>query len=310
MKKYTFIPFLCILLFAGNVMISCNGSSSTSSSSEDSSKTAKENNGSSTVRLEKQWETDTSNALLAPESALWDAQQQLFYVSNINSGGSDNEENGFISQVNAEGKIVTLHWADGLDDPKGLGMYQGTLYAADVDQLVIIDMANGKIKQKVSAPGATFLNDVATDDEGNVYISDTRQGKVYRYADGKISVYLDQPEMKGANGLLVWHGKLWILTSGGIYTYDESNEKLTLFSDGVKGGDGLAAVNDSDLIASRWVGEVYYVHANGKAVKLLDTKDANKNTADICYVPELQLLAVPTFGGNTLAGYKVVVNEQ
>lgn len=308
MKKYTFIPFLCILLFAGNVMISCNGSSSTSSSSEDSSKTAKENNGSSTVTLEKQWETDTANALLAPESALWDAQQKVFYVSDINSGGSDNEENGFISQVNANGEIVNLHWAEGLNDPKGLGMYQGILYAADVDELVIIDIANGKIKQKVSVPGATFLNDVATDDEGNVYISDTRQGKVYRYANGEISVYLDQSEMKGVNGLLIWQGKLWLLTGSGIYNYDQSNKKLTLFSDGVKGGDGLSAVNDNDLIASRWAGEVYYVHANGKAVKLLDTKDS-KNTADICYVPELQLLAIPTFGGNTLAGYKVVSKQ-
>lgn len=319
MKKYTFVPFLGILLFSGNILLSCNGSSSPSSD-EDTAVAEKDaalstrQNGNDTMsttgfKLEKQWETDPSNGLQAPESALWDAQQKLFYVSNINGDGTAKDGNGYISQVDANGKIVKLHWADGLDGPKGLGMYKGTLYAADIDQLAIIDMASGTVKQKVKVPGAVFLNDIVTDDKGNVYMSDTRQGKIYRYADGKVDVYVDQPETKGVNGLMIWKRKLWILAADGIYNYDAVNKKLTLFSDGVKGGDGLANIDEDNLIASRWAGEVFYVYANGKAVKLLDTKDANKNTADICYVPGMQLLAVPTFGGNTLAGYKLVNSQ-
>jgi sugar lactone lactonase YvrE len=155
----------------------------------------------------------------------------------------------------------------------------------------------------VYVPGATFLNDVAVDADGNVYTSDTRQGKIYRYANGEISVYLDNPDLKGVNGLLCKPGQLWILAAGGIYTYDQASQHLQLFSDAVKGGDGLTAVNDSDFLASRWVGEVYYVHGDGSADKLLDTQNDHKNTADIDYVADKHLLVIPTFTGNTVAGY-------
>src|SRR5690606_14157533 len=114
---------------------------------------------------------------------------------------------------------------------------------------------------------------------GEVYISDTRKGKVFLYKDGKVAEFLSAPEVKDANGLLVWNGKLWIDAADGIYNYDFDTKKFTLYCDAVKGGDGLTAVNDSDLMARQWVGEVYYVHSDGKAVKLLDTIDAGSNTA-------------------------------
>ncbi len=251
----------------------------------------------------EKWTLDT--ALRTPESALWNSKQRLFYVSNINGKANSNDGSGFISQVGPDGKIIKLHWIDGLNAPKGLGMYNGILYVADLEQLVLVDVASAKVKQKITAPGATFLNDVAVDDQGTVYISDTRQGKVYRYADNTISVFIDKPEVKDANGLMIWNDKLWILTGGGLYHYDPKDQKLTLLTDGVKGGDGLALYNDSTFIASRWIGEIYAVDVhNGKAKKLLDTK-GSKNTADISYVPELQLLIVPTFEGNTLDAYRL-----
>jgi sugar lactone lactonase YvrE len=284
---------LAALLMAG-VLSSCGGSGSSGSAQDSTAEAA-------TASLQKQWETDTS--VRAPESVLWDGAKNLFYVSNIDGDGSAKDGNGFIAQLGADGQVLNLHWIDGLDAPKGLGMHGGELYAADLDSLVVIDIGAAKIKSKVYAPGATFLNDVAVDGDGNVYVSDSRQGKIYRYVNGEISVYLDNAELKGVNGLLCKPGQLWILAAGGIYTYDQTDQQIQLFSDAVKGGDGLAAVNDSDFLASRWVGEVYYVHGNGTADKLLDTQNDHKNTADIDYVAEKQLLVIPTFTGNTVAGY-------
>jgi hypothetical protein len=304
MKKNTFLSGMALLFTGSLFLTACGGGGSSSvNSSGDTSGTGNTKNAPAKTTLEKVWETDTS--VRAPESALWDSAQKILYVSNIDGDGAAKDGNGFISQLAPDGKIVKLHWVDGLDAPKGLGMYQGMLYAADLDSLVIIDMKKAKIKTKIYIPGATFLNDIAVDDAGNVYMSDTRQGKVFLYANGKISIYLGSQEMKGANGLLWKNRKLWILAADGIYTYDTTSRKLNLFSDAVKGGDGLTAVNDSDLLASRWVGEVYYVKADGSADKLLDTRKKHFNTADITFLPDSQLLVVPTFTGNTVAAYKL-----
>ncbi len=256
---------------------------------------------SSAPELIKQWETDTT--IRTPESVLWDAHRKFFYVSNINGKGDAKDGNGFISKLGADGKIIKLHWVDGLDAPKGMGMYNGELFAADLAQLVIIDIAKNKIKQKIVVPGASFLNDIVTDDQGNVYISDSRTDKVYRYLKGKVSLYIEDPLIKGANGLLVWHNLLWILSSHGICQYNPADKSLKLFSDAVKSGDGITIVNDSDLIVSRWQGEVYYVKPNGAATKILDVKAEHKNTADLFFLQEKNLLVIPTFNGNCVMGY-------
>lgn len=299
MKKYPSfapLPGLAWLLF---LLASCQSGPSANTAAGDSS-----NVDTVAVKmpsLEKKWETDTS--IRTPESVLWDEQQKIFYVSDINGDGNARDGNGFISKLGADGTIRDLHWVDGLNAPKGMGMYNGELYVADLDQLVIIDIQAKKIKKKIKLPGAVFLNDIAVDNDGNVYISDTRLGKVFLYHDGQVSVYLDAPEAKGANGLLVWNGQLWMLGAGGIYRCNMQSRQTSLFSEAVNGGDGLTAVNDSELIASRWNGEVYYVKADGSASKLLDTQADHKNTADLFYLASEHLLVIPTFTGNCVMGY-------
>jgi len=257
----------------------------------------------SPVKLTFKW--SAADGIRTPESALYDPQHQVIYVSNINGDATAKDGNGFISLLDTEGHIKQLHWTDGLNAPKGLAFYGNELYVADIDQLVIIDRNTGAIKQKVNVPGSSFLNDVTVDDHGNVYVSDTRQAKVFRYANGKVSTLLQGENMQGANGLLFWKGKLWILTHHGIFTCDASGKNLKLFSDAVKDGDGIWNVNDRDLIVSQWIGRVYYVYANGKAEELLDTRDEHKNTADISYAAPLKLLLVPTFTGNSVDAYSL-----
>lgn len=294
------LPVACII---AGLIAGCGGAATNSGASSTDSATARADTGH--PHLEQLWVTDTS--LRAPESALWDSARNLFYVSDINGGGSAKDGNGFISEVGVDGHILKLSWVDGMDAPKGLARFGGTLYAADLDSLVIIDIATARVTSKVFVPGATFLNDAVADPAGNIYVSDTRQGKVFRYRDGKVSLVWGMPEMKGANGLLWWNGKLWILTSDGIYSYAAgADAKPVLYSDAVKNGDGLAAVSDSELIASVWKGEVYYVHRDGSGQKLLDTQQEHTNTADISYLPESHLLIVPTFNGNTVAAYRLV----
>ena len=251
------------------------------------------------VYLEEAWQADSS--LFTPESVLWLPESKFFYVSEI----GENPGEGAIAQMDGQGKVLNPYWVKGLDAPKGMGLYKDTLFVADLKQLVLIDTRAEKVVRKIAVPGAVFLNDITVGPKGTVYISDTRQGKIYAYKDGAITTFLQQPETKDANGLLLRNDTLWILAAGGLYACPTKDKTLQLFSDGVKGGDGLTFVNDTAQIASVWKGLVYYVSTDGTSRLLLDTQDKGSNTADLHYVPALQLLVVPTFQGQGVTAYRI-----
>src|SRR5690242_16082702 len=84
--------------------------------------------------LQKIWET---SGLEAPESVLYNSAQKVYYVSNVVGTPTDKDGNGYISQLDENGKIVNQKWVTGLNAPKGLGLYNGKLYVADIDQVVV-----------------------------------------------------------------------------------------------------------------------------------------------------------------------------
>ena len=63
-----------------------------------------------------------------------------------------------------------------------------------------------------------------------------------------------------------------------------------------------------DFIISNWNGEIYHVTAKGAVTKILDTKAAKVNAADITYIRKQNLLLVPTFFDNKVMAYKVKVD--
>ncbi|HCN83841.1 MAG TPA: ATP/GTP-binding protein, partial [Sphingobacteriaceae bacterium] len=97
----------------------------------------------------------------------FDKANNVLYVSNIDGKepwGADGK--GSIGKVGLDGKIITAEWVSGLDAPKGIGMYDGKLYVADLTNLVIIDIKAGKIDKKVPIAGSKGLNDVSIDGKG------------------------------------------------------------------------------------------------------------------------------------------------
>ena len=82
-----------------------------------------------------------------PESAYFDQSRNVIYVANM--VGQDNVKDGvgFISKVSTNGKVITREWITGLDAPKGMAVKGGSLFVTDIDKLIEIDIAAGKIKQ-------------------------------------------------------------------------------------------------------------------------------------------------------------------
>src|SRR5688500_12740589 len=97
---------------------------------------------------------------LTPESILHEGTSDTYLVSNINGTPLDKDDNGFISKLSPEGKVLELKWIDGsaatveLNAPKGLGVSGGTLYVADIDTIRTFDLATGKPSAQTKAAGA------------------------------------------------------------------------------------------------------------------------------------------------------------
>jgi hypothetical protein len=70
----------------------------------------------------------------------------------------------------------------------------------------------------------------------------------------------------------------------------------------------MELVGNGDMIVSEWVGNVFYVYADGRKVQMLDRKPEHKNTADIWYDQASKTLYVPGFFGKTVAAYRLVTH--
>ena len=66
----------------------------------------------------------------------------------------------------------------GLNAPKGLRSYRGTLWAADIDEVVGLDVASGQVTSRIKIADAKFLNDLATAPDGTIYTSDSFANRI------------------------------------------------------------------------------------------------------------------------------------
>lgn len=253
-------------------------------------------------QLVELWKTDS--VFKVPESVLYDKAGRVLYVSNIDGTdpwGKDGQ--GSIGKLGLDGKVIAAEWVTGLHSPKGMGLYKGILYVADQQEVVMIDVKQSKIVNRIEVEGASGLNDISIDAKGIIYVTDSRGKKLYRIDNRKASLYLDS--LSGPNGVLAHDGKLLIVDNGALYRV-ESDKSLTKLADGMEGGtDGIEHTGNGEYLVSCWAGVIYHVKGEGRKEVLLDTREAKSNTADIGYDAAKKIVYVPTFWRNTVVAYQL-----
>lgn len=132
-----------------------------------------------------------------------------------------------------------------MDAPKGLAIHKDLLYVADINSVSIIDIITGNEVDRVAVPGSVFLNDVAVDDNGVVYVSDTRESKIYELRDHKPTVFMENTT--SVNGLKFINGYLYALVGPELWKIDR-NKKSTVVAKGFElDGDGVEPVGNGDF---------------------------------------------------------------
>lgn len=251
-------------------------------------------------QLKKIWETDP--VVATPESVLYDQNAGLLYVSLIDGGPLDADGKGGIAKLSTDEKNYDSTWITGLNAPKGLGIFNNRLYAADLTEVVVIDVPEGKVEKKIAIPNSQMLNDITVSDQGIVYVSDSKTGKVHRIENDIPTLYLEN--LQGVNGLKAV-GDLLYIGSGKSFVKANKNKQITMVAALPESIDGIESVGNGDFVLTSWVGVVYYVDASGKSETLLDTREQKKNAADLGFDPVKKVVFIPTFLANSVAAYQL-----
>ena len=227
---------------------------------------------------------NTISGLVSPESVAQDAKGDI-YVSEIGEFNKDGD--GKITRISIDGKLSTF--ASGMDDPKGLTFIGKSLYVTDKNRVLKVE-PDGKwtvFGSTMAFPQTpVFLNDITSDDAGNLYVSDSGNlksgGAIFKIAQNKkITLVLDEntPEILAPNGLWIIKNDLYEVdfSSGILYKINLKNKSISKIAEGFGGGDGLIKSGNNFFVSDWKNGKIFKVQ--GSKVSLY--KDGFTAAADI-----------------------------
>jgi sugar lactone lactonase YvrE len=253
-----------------------------------------------------------------PESALWDRDQGVWFVSNINGNPSQKDNNGFIARLTKAGAIDSLHFIQAgrggmtLNGPKGLGIVGDTLWVADIDAVRGFNRRTGALVASIEVGSrAHFLNDVAIGPNGSIYITDTGvifdakgqpshpgPDRIYQITGRKVTVAAEGAWLESPNGI-TWDGanaRFILVPFGGTHLlgWKPGEAKADTLGTGPGMQDGVELWNGNPIITS-WTDSTIFVLEHGATRKLITGQNA---PADIGLDQERGLLAIPRFQDN------------
>ena len=162
----------------------------------------------------------TVTELQSPYSFVNDPVDKSYFISSVNGEAETADNNGFITKLNSNGKLLNLKFIQGGKDdvtlhaPKGMALVGHVLYVADLDTLRGFDTTTGKpvMALTIRSPAAsqseplqTSLSDVTFDGKGHLYCSDQKANTIYRVdlATQMVSVLVTDRSLAGPSGLAV-----------------------------------------------------------------------------------------------------------
>ncbi len=248
-----------------------------------------------------------------PESVRYDAELDVFYVSNINGNPSGKDNNGYIAIIRADSigvpaKMLVEGGKNGvtLNAPKGMALSGDTLWVADITFLRAFNRKTGAklFEIDLGKHKATFLNDVAIGGEGDVYITHPGTDQIFRIDNGNWTTYRAD-SLNAPNGI-AWDAgnQRFVLGGSGnaVQTWKSGDKAPATLVMGPGGYDGIEVLADGRILITSWTDSTVNVVKNGALTKLITGVNG---PADIGFDTKRSVLAIPMLSDNKVVFYKM-----
>jgi len=264
--------------------------------------------------------------LQGPESARYDRDLDVWFVSNINGQPLGKDNNGYISRLRPDGTPYSVKFIEAgkkgvtLNAPKGLAISGDTLWVADIDVARAFNKRTGDLIANVSTQGrAKFLNGAAVGPDGAVYMTDTGAlfgpkgevshpgpDQVFRITRGGAKAVLTSAKLEGPNGI-TWdpQQKRFVIVSflgKGIFGWKPGDKDVESLGSGPGQQDGVVFLPDGRLLVTSWTDSSLFVLEHGQARKVASKVPS---PADIDVEPKDSRVAVPLLMENRVEFWEI-----
>ena len=244
----------------------------------------------------------SQNLLNHPESVVYDSAYQRYLVSNWEDGNiiqidSLEQQDYFNTELLSTAGLHIV--GDTLFVSSNVGKYSG---------IVGFSLTTGDLIYHVDIPAKQLLNDITSDLDGNLYVTDTDAHRIYKVSINNMTYTTFVNSGLGwPNGIIcdLPNNRLLVLNGGLpnkplIAVSLEDSTISTVVETGLGAIDGLTTDNYGNTYFSSWVTDKVYRYDEAFTNPPEVISSGHNNPADIFFNKLNNILAIPNFNSNSV----------
>jgi sugar lactone lactonase YvrE len=252
----------------------------------------------------------SAQSLTSIESAEFDAVNHRFLISNGNN----------IVEVNSNGVAIGEMGGGVPVASYGMEVVGNTIYTIDGSRVYAYDLTTDELLSYITISGAGFLNGMASDNTGRVWVTDFSTKKIieidfsdvlnptYQTVVSNTVVTPNGICFDAANNRLVFVA--WTGTSSDItaVSLDDYSMTALVTNASLNSIDGIDNDNYGNYYLASWSPQrITKYNSTFSVSEVITVPGGLNNAADIAYAEEIDTLIIPNSGNNTvrLIGFSV-----